>query len=66
MAPVRILIVDDEKLIRWSLRQRLEAAGYEVLEAEDGAEGLELCRENVDLVVLDFRLPDTDGLSLIP
>ncbi len=66
MAPVRILIVDDEKLIRWSLRQRLEAAGYEVLEAEDGAEGLERCRENVDLVILDFRLPDTDGISLIP
>jgi two-component system response regulator AtoC len=66
VAPVRILIVDDEKLIRWSLRQRLEAAGYEVLEAEDGAEGLERCREDVDLVILDFRLPDTDGISLIP
>ncbi len=66
MAPVRILIVDDEKLIRWSLRQRLEAAGYEVLEAEDGAEGLERCRDDVDLVILDFRLPDTDGVSLIP
>jgi two-component system, NtrC family, response regulator AtoC len=66
VAPVRILIVDDEKLIRWSLRQRLEAAGYEVVEAEDGAEGLERCREDVDLVILDFRLPDTDGISLIP
>ncbi len=65
MAPVRILIVDDEKLIRWSLRQRLEAAGYEVLEAEDGAEALQRCRD-VDLVILDFRLPDTDGVSLIP
>jgi two-component system response regulator AtoC len=66
VAPVRILIVDDEKLIRWSLRQRLEAAGYEVLEAEDGAEALRQCREDVDLVILDFRLPDTDGISLIP
>lgn len=66
MAPPRILIVDDEKLIRWSLRERLQTAGYQVLEAEDGAEGLERCGENVDLVILDFRLPDTDGVALIP
>jgi len=66
MAPPRILIVDDEKLIRWSLRERLSAAGYQVLEAEDGAEGLERCGEGVDLVILDFRLPDTDGVALIP
>ncbi len=66
MAQPRILIVDDEKLIRWSLRERLVAAGYRVLEAEDGAEALDKCADDVDLVILDFRLPDTDGVALIP
>ena len=63
----RILVVDDEKLIRWSLRERLQAAGYAVAEAEDGAEALgSAARTDVDLVILDFRLPDTDGVALLP
>ena len=66
MAAPRILIVDDEKLIRWSLHERLQAARYRVVEAEDGDEALARCGEDVDLVILDFRLPDTDGVALIP
>jgi len=61
-----ILVVDDEKLVRWSLRQKLEAAGYSVLEADSCGAALALFQENLpDLVTLDVRLPDGSGLKLL-
>jgi DNA-binding NtrC family response regulator len=65
MPRATILVVDDEALIRWSLTERLQAEGYEVLEAETGATALEKVLEGVDLVLLDYRLPDTDGVSVL-
>lgn len=62
----RILVVDDEKMIRWSLGQALESAGYVVDQAADGAEALEaLGREIPDLVLLDFKLPDRSGIEIL-
>jgi len=63
--PASVLVVDDEDLIRWSLRARLEEDGYDVAEAPDGAAALERVSAGVDLVLLDFRLPDIDGLELL-
>ena len=63
---VRILVMDDDALLRGALRVALEAAGYEVLEAADGDAGLRLQREQgADLVLVDIFMPHRDGLEVI-
>ena len=60
------MIVDDERLVRWSLRQKCEEWGYQVVEADTGEIGLRLAqRESPDLVLLDVRLPDISGIDVL-
>jgi DNA-binding NtrC family response regulator len=62
----RILVVDDEYLIRWSLQQNLVEHGYEVLLAASAEEGLALMeREEPDLALLDIQLPGMSGMELL-
>jgi DNA-binding NtrC family response regulator len=66
MPSEKVLIVDDEKLVRWSLRQKCEEWGYHVLEADNGSAALRVAHnESPDLVLLDVRLPDASGIDLL-
>jgi DNA-binding NtrC family response regulator len=62
----KILIIDDERFIRASLREILEYEKYEVIEAQDGAEGLQKIKdEEVDLVLCDVKMPILDGMDVL-
>ena len=66
MSKPRVLIVEDEKLIRWSLRQRLEEEGCEVDDVDHGKAGLDSLSEHTfDLLMLDYKLPDMTGLDVL-
>ncbi len=61
-----VLVVDDEKLVRWSLRERLDAEGYAVTEAETAAAARALLEfKPFDLALFDLKLPDGNGLDLL-
>lgn len=62
----RILVIDDEEMVRQTYRLTLELSGYEVVEARDGDEGIRKYREDpTDLVVTDIKMEPTDGLDVI-
>ncbi|HPP58697.1 MAG TPA: PAS domain S-box protein [Candidatus Hydrogenedens sp.] len=59
-----ILVVDDEKLVRDTVRNMLEISGYKVITAEDGLQAIQIYRDNqsqIDLVLLDMTMPQLDG-----
>jgi DNA-binding NtrC family response regulator len=67
-AVTRILIVDDEFLVRWAIRETLEDRGYEIAEAADGESATRAFAAPgaaPNLVLLDLRLPDSDDLSVL-
>ena len=66
MRNTRILVVDDEHLIRWSLEQSLLKQGYDVGTAASGEEAIkQIHEETPELVLLDIQLPGMDGLEVL-
>ena len=66
MTRATILIIDDEEPIRALLRFALEAAGYQVTEAANGRQGLDLYRQRpTDLVITDMLMPELNGLDML-
>jgi two-component system response regulator AtoC len=66
MSEARVLVVDDEYLIRWTLQKNLEKEGYEVILAETGEEALDKLQEEApDLMLLDIKLPGMDGYEVL-
>jgi DNA-binding NtrC family response regulator len=65
---LRVLVVEDELLIRWSIAETLAHAGHTVIEAEDGATAVRALSNDagrIDAVVLDYRLADSNDLTLL-
>jgi len=66
MRKTRILVVDDEHLIRWSLEQNLRKQGYDLLTAGTGEDAIKIVREEQpELVLLDIQLPGISGLEVL-
>ena len=62
----RILIVDDEKKIRGVIREYAEFNGFDVSEAGDGMDAVNLCKENeFDIIIMDVMMPKLDGFSAV-
>ena len=60
----RVLVVEDNETNLYLIRFILQKSGFEVIEAKDGASGVELAvKEKPDLVIMDIQLPDIDGLE---
>jgi DNA-binding NtrC family response regulator len=67
-AAYRVLVVDDEPLIRWAIAETLADLGYSVIEAGDGETALQALAEAsipIDVILLDYCLPDSDHLTLL-
>lgn len=63
--PMRVLLVDDDKVMRTLQRSLLAAAGHQVFEAENGVQGLEMAMEvRPQIMVIDWMMPEMDGLDL--
>src|SRR5262245_45761288 len=65
MSNATVLVVDDEPLIRWSLVNRLKEEGFRALEASTASEAVAQHRDGADLVLLDYALPDANGLQVL-
>jgi DNA-binding NtrC family response regulator len=62
----KVLVIDDEAIIRTSSKRALAPEGYEVILAAGGREGIEILeKESVDVILLDLKMPDMDGMEVL-
>ena len=63
----KVLVVDDSKSVRAVIGTTLQVAGYEVFQASDGQEGLDMLKneEQIDLIITDLNMPNMDGITFI-
>jgi DNA-binding NtrC family response regulator len=62
----KILVIDDETIVRTSCERTLRPEGYEVISASGGQEGIEhLQKQSFELVLLDLKMPDIDGIEVL-
>jgi len=65
---LRVLVVEDEWLLRWSIAETLASEGHTVIEAENGTQAIMALKDGgnaIDAVLLDYRLPDSNDLLLL-
>jgi DNA-binding NtrC family response regulator len=65
---MRVLVIDDEALIRWSIAEKLASHGYAATEADDAASAIDALNDGdqkPDVIFLDYRLPDSKDLGLL-
>ena len=60
----KILVVEDDQLIQRSLKEALELKDYEVIQAFNVKQTLEIMNSSIDLIIMDIQLPDGNGISL--
>jgi len=66
MTETRVLVIDDEKGMRWALEKALQSEGYEVISVDNGYDGISMLDQaSVSLVLLDYKMPDIDGLETL-
>ena len=66
MKNITILIIDDESVARNTLKHQLEPAGYKVVVANNGNEGIQFCQKiPIDIVITDIIMPEKDGIETI-
>lgn len=66
MKDKKILVVDDEEILRMLITETLEFEGYQIVEAEDGRVGYEkMIDENFDLIILDYMMPHMTGMDVL-
>jgi two-component system chemotaxis response regulator CheY len=66
----KVLVIDDEEVIRQTIRQQLDGSGFEIIEANDGEHGIELLNTldnplTVDVIICDIRMPKINGIKAI-